>query len=49
MADDFQQRMHDNGQDVYDKIVAGQIGASQVEAALLDAQLKASQPEDTGR
>lgn len=45
----FQQRMFDEGQKVYDRIVSREIqGVDAVDAALLDAHLKASAPENEG-
>lgn len=44
---DFQQRMFDNSEQVYQAIQRGEIvGPDQVEAALLDAHLKASSDDE---
>lgn len=43
---DFQQRMHQASQDVYARIQTGDLAPGDVEAALLDAQLEASEEDD---
>lgn len=44
---DFQQRMYQASEDVYAAIQRGElVGADQVEAALLDAHLKASSDDE---
>lgn len=43
---DFQQRMHQASQQVYARIQSGEITPAEVEAALLDAQLDASEGDE---